>query len=1367
MSEMHNNYHATYEQLQGSLLQAIQTLTDSSVAHSKATMTVKAEITEVVSISQGIYKARYLNDSLTVYAMQGLEYSVGNIVYILIPDGNFSNKKLILSNAAVVDEVSVQIGESTSADEYYDISENFFANFNNTIQLCSYKTSNGGITLSQIDRAAKEKIIEYLKYYNTFYFGATIQTALDATQKARNGKYGIKLSIPLKGLDEETSTYWKEIQIDPSNILGNPYALEVPTPQSITFSIDTTKLTYDSKRDIIITYFSEAGEDSFLPGKNKPADIFLTDIIFKTIEALPESIQQGYSLTINATQGTLFTDNGSVDEVKTLTPTVRYNGNKITLRSDTICYWFVEDASINARSKGYVSYAGAGWRCLNEVDGEGNPVSALSKEVAKNDLVKELKYKCVIIYDKNVISNTITLVNVNSSIELKLETSTGSTLYPKTAKEVELRMIVMGESTLANISFSWSRKDKNGQLVEVINSKTKQPEPNADFIIEGTPSIAKLPILLIDELTTVSCTVIKDDGTVRTVLGTKSLTITIGEKQTPQYRLVINNGDRVYKYDSDGDSPMIANYDGPLSSVVSAIKPLTYQIFRADGTEFTETDYRLCSYTWKVPKNSLIQIDEDNVGGGPDHYRVSGNGGGIEGNYTAQLNYKIASKFNNNKSDNNITLEVKFNDVILEEKTNMFFLKEGASGTNGTKYAAVITYDGYGYRQQDTSGREQKLRMYYTVKDNTWYFSKSDNYVYKTGASVPPLFKILVYEDGEILSSGNYTVSYSMFDKKNLNPIFRVDKNIGRLGVSIGVRPSLNNLMNIVQATITITKNGTESSINSETVLYAYYPIEVTMISGDIVFSSSPCHIDTLCYLTGGFSEVVYATDGTNPQYDSSIPFEYKNYSNILQWVHNVNNGHLTIREIEENVAQRKYVPDSKYDDGNTRNYVYVRSGDYATIQPIVFLYNRYEMSNLNGWDGNKLYLDDAGNYILAPQIGAGVKHTDNSFTGVVMGIKKITGSTNTDVGLFGYGQGKQTMFLNAKDGGFTFGNNQIVFTPEDEKMELNNIVLDVSAENDEGIVTGVIIDPLNKNENADSYIFKVHQDGKSLVEITPNKAQIAGFNITDQWIESSDGRVGIGTTKDWAFWAGLSGNTAKFRVAQDGSATIGNLSINSNGDIAANGGTFTGITVNGNSTFSGKLSGATGTFSGELSAASGTFKGTLSGASGTFSGELNAASGTFKGTLSAATGSINSITATNLTVTSGKISLGNTVLSSSSSDTSTIGGWTIGAKSLTSGSVNSNNFIGLYSSYDGNENYRIVVGNKKFTVDREGYMIANSGVIGGLAFGSPFNGVVVKGLYASGDEKKSSCVSPYGIYARMSDGSVKFKTWEQIYNNA
>lgn len=94
---------------------------------------------------------------------------------------------------------------------------------------------------------------------------------------------------------------------------------------------------------------------------------------------------------------------------------------------------------------------------------------------------------------------------------------------------------------------------------------------------------------------------------------------------------------------------------------------------------------------------------------------------------------------------------------------------------------------------------------------------------------------------------------------------------------------------------------------------------------------------------------------------------------------------------------------------------------------------------------------------------------------------------------------------------------------------------------------------------------------------------------------------------------------------------------VDTNGNMTATSGTFSGAlsgatgTFSGNlsaagGTFSGNLSGATGTFSGNLSAAGGTFTGSLSGVNGTFSGTLQGATGTFSGELRAATGTFNGI---------------------------------------------------------------------------------------------------------------------------------------------
>jgi len=50
-----------------------------------------------------------------------------------------------------------------------------------------------------------------------------------------------------------------------------------------------------------------------------------------------------------------------------------------------------------------------------------------------------------------------------------------------------------------------------------------------------------------------------------------------------------------------------------------------------------------------------------------------------------------------------------------------------------------------------------------------------------------------------------------------------------------------------------------------------------------------------------------------------------------------------------------------------------------------------YGNEAINGWDGTSISLgkDKAGNdngTILAPQIGAGIKNSDNTFSGVIMG---------------------------------------------------------------------------------------------------------------------------------------------------------------------------------------------------------------------------------------------------------------------------------------------------------------------------------------------------------------------------------------------
>ncbi|MGN0992882.1 MAG: hypothetical protein ACI4PE_03080 [Bacilli bacterium] len=82
--------------------------------------------------------------------------------------------------------------------------------------------------------------------------------------------------------------------------------------------------------------------------------------------------------------------------------------------------------------------------------------------------------------------------------------------------------------------------------------------------------------------------------------------------------------------------------------------------------------------------------------------------------------------------------------------------------------------------------------------------------------------------------------------------------------------------------------------------------------------------------------------------------------------------------------------------------------------------------------------IDANGNgVILAPQVGAGKKETDNSFTGMLIGQVKEAGQSKADIGLVGYHKGQRTIYLSAYDGYGIFGKNgpgQIILDPTSSK---------------------------------------------------------------------------------------------------------------------------------------------------------------------------------------------------------------------------------------------------------------------------------------------------------------------------------------------
>jgi hypothetical protein len=98
---------------------------------------------------------------------------------------------------------------------------------------------------------------------------------------------------------------------------------------------------------------------------------------------------------------------------------------------------------------------------------------------------------------------------------------------------------------------------------------------------------------------------------------------------------------------------------------------------------------------------------------------------------------------------------------------------------------------------------------------------------------------------------------------------------------------------------------------------------------------------------------------------------------------------------------------------------------------------NRYGHAALNDWDGDSIQVQEDGDIILAPQVGAGRKE-DNAFTGVLIGaVKSSNLDKGVETGLFGYDKGARSIFLDAETGKAEFGKNakaKIIIDPSREE---------------------------------------------------------------------------------------------------------------------------------------------------------------------------------------------------------------------------------------------------------------------------------------------------------------------------------------------
>ena len=923
---------------------------------STGTLTVEAQVKEIVDEGIGIYKVQYLENIFeATAASKDVLYNIDDIVYLLIPNGDFGKTKIIL---APVNNNKSTFASTLDENIYIPLGDNLFSTIPNELSLYSYRNINPtdieDLDLRDFGTYLKPALLDS----RTFALQCDIHTEILEEQRKR-GNYGLIFTIPT--LQENVETEYVAT-LDINNLLGDPYNYQVYSRQRIYFTIPEG-MKIDLNRDPSLQYFVQ---DFVLQNNTNPPDIFIKNINLISCLELSQDNMSGYHVQIIASGGNSFYNN-YLSQNKTLTANVFLNGKSTDIKNFD-CYWFRENASIGTSHEKYHRLGGIGWEILNDktnttTEAGGNEsfryiTNQYSYEIKGSLFLTDTVYKCVLVKNAETYEGQITIRVVDSPVELFLFTERDNNTYIENIGQaaITMRCIDHRKTNIENIIilYTWKRYDRFGNYIKDEVFETPMAPEKVGTTEEGYEIYEGTIYLNVSDINIsnkISCSIINiysyENTNEEQLIGTRS--IIIKTESSASYSINVTNGDKIYKYDSDGDSPMVANYDGPLSSAIDSIPPISFKLFKLNGEEFTSSEYAVTNVEWLIPQNSMINIlnslktdSESN----PGYWTISGSYNSLK-----QMSYSIANVYSKNRKDNTIIIKTYFKNDKADTIANIRFLKDGESGTNGTKYSAVVMYNGTAYGEKDINGIENKLQLYFANDTQKWYSYNPAVGLFK---AITPLTTIVatmeakLYADGEEVS--NPEVEWEIFETEyrytNISSPIKIDSE-GRIYVLDRCEwndPSYT-FFAIIRAKLCAKKdNTTESLTNSEEYVYADYPIETIYVNKFNYLRS------LIPNIKGGYSQVVFDSDGTGPQYDSSNPFSIEN--NLHQtdigflydyvWAGSKN---LDAQVNKDDSSKCKVIPTSKYDNGIAKNYlrtaVIPNDGAYVNRLTKIDLLNR------------------------------------------------------------------------------------------------------------------------------------------------------------------------------------------------------------------------------------------------------------------------------------------------------------------------------------------------------------------------------------------------------------------------------------------
>lgn len=1123
--------------IENAICDAVDILVSKAVEQAGYDRTIQAMVLDCVDASIGKYKIKYQDVVTYAYSTNvDVSYSKNTMVYVLIPGNDNGKDKTILG---AVKKLGLDYITVVDDADRYDLDGTNIIRQEGEIGLSSYDGYQTKHTVTIYDKDSLDDQLNidirgaelYLKNNDNILCGAHVRTNLPVAQR-RQGNYGIIFTL------EFTNNIIKTYILDIDAIQGNPYQQSGKTRQYRIFPIDSENFVSINKIELFVAQFPDNPEN-----KKEPYDIFFSQIELCGVYEYPESDLNSCHLSLLTPQDRYFDNVNTKD--KTVQAQVRVKG-KVVDNTDIQFYWFVESALIQVNSPYYNSRGGVGWKCINDKIGGAFDSSKDKITIKKTEvLAKELRYKCIAVYNDIAMEATVDIVNYDAEYSIELYTSTGAVNFLPSDESPSIECQVFDKNGVlydkTDFAYYWGYEEGGYQY--------SANDEEVDLNI-----YKQVNLVTINGFRTYRCSVYS--AVTLDLIGTARINIsnTLVDEEN-MFFVRINDGQKAFVYSESGIAPT-KDVQSPLT-----LTPLSYVILNGAGNELEEEEAKKWQPVWKIP-SSRTMLTAPNYSDGI-----------VSEEYTSYIgkptfSYDILEKFDIKKDKNNIILELN-NDELGKKifaETSFIFTKQGAAGTNGTEYLVVVKPNG-------------KFDGVNEVPKFAELSNRGFNFNYENSLGY---LKAELYKNGELI----YT-SIPKVGEKTTSGVSTEGLPISATWSVAKEKDDLSNLI-IDDGSWTITKPSSADYSNEQNnnkynivkVMFKYGDSNVTEYYGFGSVITKYCYsgYDIQYVPYSGFTDVLYASDGENPKY-ASDPFELKVYYNDkdvtdkrsynwmilgknqnIKFITKYDNGSY-VEDPEKqpggilNGPSHLFKVADKFNGLDTDDAILVSIPQVGWIRiPVHFSLDRFGNRGINGWDGNSITLDEDNGIILAPQVGAGYKDANNRFTGVLMGTVKEYNTTKQENGLFGFSEGARSFFVSADDGKIVLGKSncgQIILDPASKNgaiirsgkydntghTSIECIYQTPNGENKNYTFNssdGMLISALNGGEAGGMIInFDIPyiHFGNGNFAVTPEGyliahggGSIAGWNIGENQLYKDN----VGMSSHWtdkvrkAFWAGL-----------------------------------------------------------------------------------------------------------------------------------------------------------------------------------------------------------------------------------------------------